>query len=320
MTFQGTRHRRLRRGLALFGGFALFAAACGNDDDAETAPADEEEAPAEENGDAAPADGDLPDSVTIGIADEPPFAFEEGGEADGEAPELARAVFERLDIEVTDFQTTDFGGLIDGLAADRFDVIAAGMFVNPERAENVLFSNPDYCASNSFAVPDGNPDNISDFESVADAGINLGVLSGAVEEGFAEDAGVSGDQIQVFPGTPDLFDGLTAGRVDAVALTSITINFQTAELDGFEATEGFFPVVDGEEQVNCGAFGFRFDDQAIRDAFNEALADMQDAGEVLPIVEPFGFDELAVETAKDITANDLADGAYTELGDPAPEG
>jgi polar amino acid transport system substrate-binding protein len=302
----------------LFGGLALFAAACGNDDDAEM------EEPAEDEEDAeAPADEALAEwqesGVVIGIADEPPFGFEEGGEATGEAPELAREVFDRLGVEVTDFVAGEFGGLIDGLGAGRFDVIAAGMFINPERAENVLFSNPDYCATNAFAVPEGNPDNISDFESVADAGIRLGVLSGAVEEGFAQDAGVSSGNIQVFPGVPDLFDALSTGRIDAVALTSITVNFQTAEMEGFEGTEPFFPVVEGEEQVNCGGFGFRFEDQALRDAFNEALAELQDAGEVLPIVEEFGFDQLAVDTAKDITANDLAGGAYTEVGDPPPE-
>lgn len=303
-------HRFRWRAVAVLSAFVLLiAAACGDDDDE-----------VDVTDDDAVDDGPLAqyqeDGIVIGIANERPYGYEEGGEATGEAPELAKEVFSRLDIEVTDFVVTSFEGLIDGLAADRYDVIAAGMFINPERAESVLFSNPDYCGTNAFAVPEGNPDNLSDFPSAADSDAVIGVLSGAVEVGYAEENGVPDDQIEQFPEVADLFDALSAGRVDAVALTAITVREQTEELDGFEATEGFIPVVDGEEQLGCGGFGFSFDDQPLRDAFNEELAAMQEAGEVLPIVEPFGFDEVDVETAKDVTANELAEGAYDDLGDP----
>ena len=315
MTTDRPTHRFRWRALAVLSAFALFAAACGDDDD----DVDVAEDDVDVTDDDALASY-REDGIVIGIANERPYGYEEGGEATGEAPELAKEVFSRLDIEVTDFVVTSFEGLIDGLAADRYDVIAAGMFINPERAQSVLFSNPDYCGTNAFAVPEGNPDNLSDFESVADSDATLGVLSGAVEVGYAEDSGVPDDRIEQLPEVADLFDALAAGRVDAVALTAITVREQTEELDGFEATEGFVPVIDGEEQLGCGAFGFSFDDQPLRDAFNDELAAMQDAGEVLPIVEPFGFAEVDVESAVGVTANELAEGAYDDLGDPPHEG
>jgi polar amino acid transport system substrate-binding protein len=312
-THRFIRRFRWRAVAALSALVLLSAAACGDDDD-------DVDVVDDDVVDDDPLAQYQEDGIVIGIANERPYGYEEGGEATGEAPELAKEVFSRLDIEVTDFVVTSFEGLIDGLAADRYDVIAAGMFINPERAQSVLFSNPDYCGTNAFAVPEGNPDNLSDFESVAESDATLGVLSGAVEVGYAQDSGVPDDQIEQLPEVADLFDALAAGRVDAVALTAITVREQTDELDGFEATEGFVPVIDGEEQLGCGGFGFSFEDQPLRDAFNDVLAEMQDAGEVLPIVEPFGFDEVDVETAIDVTANDLADGAYDDLGDPPAGG
>jgi polar amino acid transport system substrate-binding protein len=263
-------------------------AACGDDDDASLL--DE----ARENG------------ITIGIANERPYGYEENGQATGEAPELAKVVFERMGIDEVDFQVVDFQGLIAGLNAGRFDVIAAGMFINPERAEQVAFADPDYCATTAFAVPEGNPEGLTDFQSVIDSGVTLGVLAGAVEEGYARGSGVPDGQISAFQTTPDVFDALDAGRVDAVALTAITVREQVADLPGFTATEGFVPVIDGEEQLGCGAFAFREDNTEFRDQFNEVLDEMQQNGEILPIIEPFGFTSAEVDAAKDVTVEDLA--------------
>ncbi len=266
------------------------AAACGDDDDSGQSLLED----ARDGG------------ITIGIANERPYGFEEGGEATGEAPELAKEVFSRLGIDDVSFEVVEFSALINGLNAGRFDVIAAGMFVNPERAEQVLFADPDYCATTAFAVAEGNPKGLSDFASVTSNGAALGVLSGAVEEGYATGSGVPSSQISTFQTTPDLFDALVAGRVDAVALTAITVREQVADLPGFEATAGFVPVVDGEEQLGCGAFAFRPGDEEFRDAFNDELVKMKAADEVLPIIERFGFTDAEVDAAKDVTVDDLS--------------
>lgn len=247
------------------------------------------------------------DGITIGIANERPYGYEEDGEATGEAPELARAILERLDVTDVDFEVVEFGALINGLSAGRFDMIAAGMFITPERAEQVDFVDPDYCATTAFAVPDGNPLGLSDFASIITTGARLGVLSGAVEEGYAGDSGVPGAQVSAFQTTPDVFDALTAGRIDAVALTAITVREQVADLDGFEATEGFVPVIDGVEQLGCGGFAFALGNDDIVAAFNEELDEMQADDEVLPVIERFGFTSAEVEAAEAVTAAELAE-------------
>ncbi len=60
------------------------------------------------------------------------------------------------------------------------------------------------------------------------------------------------------------------------------------------------------EQFGCGAFGFRFEDDDLRDAFNDVLNEMQQNNELLPIVEPFGFGQEELDRARDLNVEDLA--------------
>lgn len=264
----------------------------------------------EDGGDAA-ADGKLGElqaagTATIGIANEVPYAFEdEDGNVTGQAPEIAYEVFERLGIDNVEAEVVDFGALIPGLQAGQFDTIAAGMFITPERAEQVIFADPDYCVTYSIAVPAGNPQDISGFDSVVESGATLAVLSGAVDEDYAADAGVPADQVELFNDVNDQYEALAAGRVDAVGGTSLTVVEQTEASDEIEATEFFFPVdAEGNEIPGCGAFGF--DDQEFRDAFNEVLDELKEDGTALEITTSFGFAEEDVLRAFDFTVEDLA--------------
>lgn len=98
-------------------------------------------------------------SIRIGFADEAPFAYldTQRNRVSGEAPEVARVILRRLGIEKVQGVLTEFGSLIPGLEAGRFDLIAAGMDILPERCERIAFSNPTYAARQAFIVKQGNP-------------------------------------------------------------------------------------------------------------------------------------------------------------------
>jgi polar amino acid transport system substrate-binding protein len=231
--------------------------------------------------------------ISVGIAGEEPYAYLEGGDLTGMDPSVQKEIWGNVGIEEVRAQQVEFEGLIPGLLANRFDVVAAGMFITPERCGQAAFSDPMYCAPNAFLVAPGNPENITDFKSVADAGIKLGVLGGAVEGIYAEESGVKSGNIVEMPSTRDGLLQLQQGRIGAFGLTSITLNDVLKKNPDAEVelTEPFTPVVDGKEQLGCGGAVFRKRDNDLREAFNAELAKLKSSGRLLEIIEPFGFGE-----------------------------
>jgi polar amino acid transport system substrate-binding protein len=250
-------------------------------------------------------------TIRVGFANEAPYDFaDSSGKLTGEAPEVARAILKQLGIPNLEGVLTTFDSLIPGLKAKRFDIVAAGMFITPERCAEILFSNPDYAAPEALAVPKGNPKGLTNYEDVAKSGATLGVLSGAVEGGLAKGAGVEQSQIKSFPDQVSMIEGLKAKRIDAFSLTSISIRqaLKTSGGGQVEMAAPFFPVVDGKKQIGGGGYGFRKGDEAFRDAFNAELKKLQDQNGVLPIVQKFGFGKAEVDAAADITAAQLCKG------------
>jgi len=312
-------------GLGLAGAAVLGCADDDNGDDTATATATTgtgdstattEATSTPENGEAT-AGGILEQArqqgyITIGFANEAPYGFaDETGAVTGEAPEVAKAIFAELGVPEVQGVVTTFGALIPGLVAGRFDVIAAGMFINPDRCGQILFSDPDYCIPQAFAVQAGNPLGLTNYEDVANSDATLGVLSGGVEEGYALDLGVPEDRLTLFEDAPSLAEGLQAGRVDAIAATSLSIRAQMDRLgdSNLEMTAGFTPEIDGVPQRGCGGFGFRQEDQELRDAFNDALVAMKGSNSLVAITEPFGFGETEIGAAADVTVEDLCEPA-----------
>ncbi|HYH32406.1 MAG TPA: ectoine/hydroxyectoine ABC transporter substrate-binding protein EhuB [Pseudonocardia sp.] len=234
-------------------------------------------------------------TINIGIAGEQPYGFTTpDGTVTGEAPEVARAVMEALGIAEINAQQVEFSALIPSLNANRYDMVCAGMNITPERCGQAAFSIPDYQALTAFLVPPGNPEQVATFEDVAAKNLQLAVLGAAVEQGYAEAAGVAGGNIQVFDSQNALLQAVTDGRVYCAALTDISLNWLVNELNpdaAAEVTPGFSPVVDGEEVVSAGGFVFRQADNDLREAFNTELATLHDNGRWTEIVRPFGFTE-----------------------------
>ncbi len=311
-----SRPSRWARLLAVLAVVALFLAACG-DDDSGTATSDTDAGSSTTAADTGSSDtaatgllAELQDKGTmkIGIANEVPYGYEdESGNVTGEAPEVAKIVLGALGIDNVKATVVDFGALISGLKSGQFDMIAAGMYINADRAQQILFSDPDYCVGEAFAVPTGNPDDLSDFKSVVDnPDVTLAILEGAVEVGYADAAGIPDNQIELFSDVNAQYDALEAGRVDAVTGTYLTVKQQTDVLDGFETTEAFTPVDEnGKEVLGCGGFGFRNENQALRDAFNDKLNELQDKGELTDVITQFGFAQADVEKAQGLTVEDL---------------
>lgn len=233
-------------------------------------------------------------TINVGIANEAPYGFTDpSGKVTGESVEVGRAVLAALGIRNIAATTVEFGGLIPALNSGRFDMVTAGMFINRQRCEAAAFSDPDYTAPTAFLVPAGNPNGVATFDDVKAKNLRLAVLSGAVEQGYAQKSGVPDSQIQAFDTQNTLLQAVTAGRADAAALTNISLNDVVKKNPGaaVEVTKGFFPVINGQETISAGGFVFRKGDDAMVNAFNGELKRLHDSGEWLRIAEPFGFSQ-----------------------------
>ena len=230
--------------------------------------------------------------IDVGIANEAPYGYvTPDGELTGEAPEIAKHILGEMGINEVNAVVTEFGSLIPGLQAGRFDMVAAGMFITPQRCEQVAFSEPTYGIGQAFLVQEGNPKGLGDYADVKEnMDATLAVMAGAVETGYARDVGIPDDQVMV---VPDLAAGTAAvqsGRADAFALTSLSIRRIAENTDGVEMAEPFAEVA-GQNVKGHGGFAFRPEDQAFLEEFNQHLAEFIGTKEHLELVKPFGWTE-----------------------------
>lgn len=260
-----------RRFLALAGGGAMVAA-CGRD----------ERPTLERIRDAG--------VVRVGISGEQPFSFSDpAGRITGQSPEVARAVLATLGAGTLEAVQLPFGRLIDGLLDGQYDLVAAGLSILPERCARVAFSRPDFVAPSAFLVAEGNPLGLRSFGDVARARIPLAVLDGSVEQADATAVGIT--EVIAFDSEDALLRAVLGGRVPVGSLTGISLRDALARQpgSGLEVTGPVERVA--ADLPPAGGFAFGPDDEALRDAFDVALADLQDSGAWLRLSEPFGFTE-----------------------------
>jgi polar amino acid transport system substrate-binding protein len=233
--------------------------------------------------------------VRVGFANENPYAFAQpDGTLSGEAVEVARAVLSALGINEMEGVLTQFGSLIPGLQARRFDVITAGMFINPTRCEQVLFADPEYKIGEGLIVEAGNPLDLHSYEDIAaNPAVRVGTGAGYLEFDYLLAVGVSEDQITTYPDDPSGVAGLQAGQIDAWTATTPTLLkvLETTGDPNLEMADPFTdPVIDGQPVTGYGAAAFRPEDQDFRDAFNAELQNLKDSGELVEIISQFeGF-------------------------------
>ena len=244
--------------------------------------------------------------VSVALANEVPFGFiDDAGEPAGQSPAVAAAVFEELGIPEIQAASTSWDGLIPGLQANQYDVIAAGVFITPDRCGEVAFTEPTATSPEAFLVAEGNPHDIEHFESFVDnPDLTVAVLNGSVEQDYAEYFGVPDGQMELIPDQTTAFELLEAGRVDAVSMLAVSHTYLLIERDlegEYTVTEPFFPVVDGFEERGWGGLCVRQEDEELLEEMNRVIAEFTESGRLLELGEEWGF-----------TEDDLPDGTPTE--------
>ena len=228
--------------------------------------------------------------IRIGFANELPFAYPgDDGSPKGFVNVMTIGILEKMGYDKIEPVQTEWGGLIPGLNANRFDIVTGGMNILASRCENIAFSEPIATVGDGFIVAPGNPKNISDYTSLVENEAVMVTGSGYSNIEAAKAAGVADANIMQVPGPTEILAAVRAGRADAGAGTYFTMKQLADSSNG--AVEASDPSAMPEESFNWAGIGFRKADQDFLDKFNTALAEYVGSEEMLAAVKEYGYGE-----------------------------
>lgn len=228
--------------------------------------------------------------IRIGYAVEAPYALVRGGEVTGESPELAKLVVERLGVAEIDWVQVRFDALLPGLQNGAFDVVAAGMFVTPERERLAVFSAPTVRVAPGFLVRRGNPFRLQNyFDLLVRTEARIAVLAGSVEERDLERRGVSPSRLHRVADAEAGGDLLAADQADVLALSLPTVRWMARGSGG--ALEAVAVAAEAGQTQSAFQVGFAFarSQGRLARAWNAAQAEVLGSPAHVERIAPFGF-------------------------------
>ncbi len=211
-----------------------------------------------------------------------PWTYEdEDGNLVGFEVEVSSAVCEKLGVE-PEYVTGEWDGLLAGVQAGRYDVMANGVGYTDERAESFLFS--DFYAFNRtvLVVRDDNTD-ITSMEDLD--GKTTCNSANSTYQLLAESYGATVKDVESLAGT---IDELTAGRVDATLNAEVSINDYMNE-----QPDAPIKIAAYDSDVEQVGMIMEHSDNAktLQEAINKALSELREEGKLSEISEKyFGMD------------------------------
>ena len=206
---------------------------------------------------------------------------DENGELVGFDVEVGQQIAEALGVEAT-FVEGEWDGLLAGLDAGRYDIMINGVDITEERSDAYDFSDP-YAYNRTAVIVSGDNTDITSMEDLEGKH-----TANTISSTYAEVAEQYGAEVTGVDDLNQTFELLLSGRIDATLNAEVTYydymeahpdaNIKIACLDP-EATEVAIPFRKGEETAS------------LREAVNQALADMRESGALTELSEKyFGTD------------------------------
>jgi polar amino acid transport system substrate-binding protein len=239
--------------------------------------------------------------MNIGIANSPPYAWmDKDGKTTGAVYDILRATAIKMGIPQVKVTVVEWGALIPGLQAKRFDAIAAGLYVRDDRCKIILFGEPDVCDREGFIVRKGNPKEITSFAKLAvTPSAKIGFSPGTSTERYCIAARVPKDQMVPVDHYTTGMALLDQGRIDVMAgpMISLRQGLKQFSKEGNYEIAGPFP----ESPTACSAVGFRMGDEEFRDAYNKAYEAVKKSGEFEKIMRSYNLDPSVTFTTNTAT-------------------
>ncbi len=167
-----------------------------------------------------------------------PFEYVEDGKIVGFGSDLLVEVVSDLGVKVEQLDLP-FQGILAGLAAGQYDMVATSVAINPDRAKTYAFSRPFGAISNVIVVAADNDkvNSTSDLNGLV-VGSQLGSSTEAVareiNDGLKAADGDGFSDLRLYQTFPDTAFALRSGQVDAIVIGSVSAGeFMAASPDTF---------------------------------------------------------------------------------------
>jgi L-cystine transport system substrate-binding protein len=209
-----------------------------------------------------------------------PFTYhDKSGNLTGFDIDIANEVFNRLKIKPK-YIETKWDGMIAGLDAKRYDMVANEVAITPDRLKKYDMSDP-YIVSKAVLIVHKNNNSIKSLDDLK--GKKVGQSLDSNYRKIAEDHGAKNTVVDGFNQAIDL---ITSKRIDA------TINDNLSYLDLKKHRPDLpIKVVYEEKNATSNAFLFRKGNKELVNAVNKALSEMKKDGTYLKISKKwFGTD------------------------------
>lgn len=222
--------------------------------------------------------------MIVGFTEYPPMGFKVNGEVTGFDIDIAKAVGEKLGVEI-EFVYIDWDAKVLELEAGNIDMIWNGLTITEDRKKEILFSKPYF--NNRIVILTLKDSTVNSINDLVDK--NVGVELQSSGQSALEASSVFGsinEMVKYTTITEAVLD-LKAGGIDAIVADEIFARYAVSkETDAYKIPEDVF------NSENYG-IGFRLEDVALRDKIDQIIDGLAEDGTALEIsLKWFGEDLL----------------------------
>lgn len=221
--------------------------------------------------------------LTVGTSpDFPPFENLENDEYVGLDMDLAKALADKLGLEL-ELKSLNFDAIVPAVAAGgQVDLGISGITIEPEREEQVNFSDPYYIDDLGIVAMKDNADVTADTyaDALNLAGVVIAVQSGTTGESYAQE-NFPNATTQPFTNATDCFAQMQAGNATAVITNKAVAAKMVA--DAYTNAQVIKEIATGEEY----GIAISKDNADLLAKVNDALKELTDDGTMDSIVNKY---------------------------------
>lgn len=217
-----------------------------------------------------------------------PFEFKKGGKIVGYGKDILDEVVASMDGVELNQLDLPWQGILPGLLAGKFDLVATSLTITEERAKKYALTAPVASYQTAMLKRAGNDElnSLADLNGLAVGTEQASLWVTQLEEIDADLKANGGEDIEIkqFKSVTDMFVSIANGTVDAGTYT--TTAMPTLE----KKRPGVFEVFDTYGDNAYFAWVVRPEDVALRDYISEQILLMQESGKLAELQEKwFGF-------------------------------